>query len=555
MIQGISSLSLEKALMDGIQEMVFIVRVEGKGMYYEFLNKSAMKNTAMDISALGKTFRETQAAELADRVEYQYTKVLLNGAQVSYEDSYIHPDGSLRFSKTCLTPMFNDDGDLTHIVSIVQDITNEVKAKQESMEAWKSLEESRTLYYSLFEHNGDAILTLDLDGHIREANPIGQMLSGFTMDELIGRQVIELVVPEDRLRTLKNYHKAKKGIYSNFRITFTQKNRSRIGALVKFIPIKIKDATTGFYVLLKDMRELDQMVELYMESEKNFRIIAENANDVIILIDRKKEYLYISPSIEEVFGFTPDDYIEKPAFHNIHPEDADRLYETLSASIRNREICKVRVRVGHKSGSWIWSDLSGTPVSDDDGKYSHMVMIVRDVSLQKDYETKLEFFAYHDPLTAMPNRRYFQETLENALSRFQTNGGNFAVLLLDIDKFKGINDKWGHETGDAVIREFGRRLEACVGKGDIAARLGGDEFVVLLSRIDSVESGMAAMDKIREAVMQPWELGDIRMTVSTSIGMTMPNGHSTISSILKEADKAMYEEKARKNNKYEQDRL
>lgn len=541
--------------MDGVQEMVFIVRIEGDEFYYEFLNKSAMENTEMDESAVGKTIIEAQNFELADLVYSQYKKALESRSQLMYEDSYYDPDGNLRYSKTRLTPMLDEEGNCTHIFSIVQDMTNEVEAKQESMEAWGRLEESRSLYHSLFEHNGDAILTLDLKGNISGANPIGQMLSGHTMEDLIGRRVVDFVVPEDRWRTMKNFRKAKKGIYTNFRISITQKDQSRLGALVKFIPIKIKEVTTGFYVLLKDMRELDQMVEMYVESEKNFRVIAENANDVIILINHMKEYLYISPSLESIFGFSPEEYKEKETFHNIHPEDREELYSTLSASIRSGGICKLRVRVGHKNGEWIWSELHGTPVFDEDDSYSHMVMIVRDVSLQKDYETKLEFFAYHDPLTGMANRRFFQETVESALIDFNDKNKNFAVLLLDIDKFKGINDKWGHETGDAVIREFGKRLQQGIFQGDLAARLGGDEFVVLLPDVDSPDAAQVVVERIRQAMKQPWQLENTVLEVSTSIGMTMPETGSTLSSILKEADKAMYDEKNFKKYQFNDDRL
>lgn len=555
MIQDASKLSLEKALMDGVQEMVFIVRIDEGKMIYEFVNQSAMKKTELDESAVGKTFHETQSHELAERVYLQYKNVLESGCETIYEDSYVDPEGQLRFSKTRLTPMFGEDGVCSHIVSVVQDITNEVEAKQESVEAWKSLEESRSYYHSLFEHNADAILTLDLKGHIKGANPVVQNLSKLPLDELNGRRVLDFVVPEDRRKTLKNFRKAKKGIYTNFRVTINQKDNNRLGALVKFIPIKIQEVTTGFYVILKDMRELDQMVELYMESEKNFRIIAENANDVIILINHRKEYLYISPSLEDIFGYSPEEYEDKEPFHNVHPEDLEKLYGTLSSAIRSGDICKMRVRVGHRDGHWIWSELHGTPVFENDGNYSHMVMIVRDVSIQKDYETKLEFYAYHDPLTGLPNRRYFQESLEKALADYHAGGDNFAVLLLDIDKFKGINDKWGHETGDAVIREFGNRLKAGIYKDDLAARLGGDEFIVLLPGVDSVRSGELVMNKIRQAMMREWQLDDTVLSVSTSIGMTMPDEHSTLSSILKEADKAMYEEKNLKKQKMNIDRL
>lgn len=555
MIQRAESLSFERALMDGVQEMVFIVRVEDDEFYYEFLNNSAMENTEMDEGAIGKTIMEAQNFELAELVYSQYKKALESRGQLIYEDSYYDPDGNLRYSKTRLTPMLDEEGNCTHIFSIVQDMTNEIEAKQESVDAWNRLEESRSLYHSLFEHNGDAILTLDMKGHISGANPTAQALSGYAMEDLIGQRVVDFVVPEDRWMTMKNFRNAKKGIFTNFRINITQKNHSKLGVMVKFIPIKIKEVTTGFYVLLKDMRELDQMVEMYMESEKNFRVIAENANDVIILINHMKEYLYISPSLKNIFGFSPEEYKIKETFHNIHPEDRDELYCALSDSIKSGKICKLRVRVGHKNGEWIWSELHGTPVFDDNHTYSHMVMIVRDVSLQKDYETKLEFFAYHDPLTGMANRRYFQETLESALIDYKEKNKNFAVLLLDIDKFKGINDKWGHETGDAVIQEFGKRLQLGIYKGDLAARLGGDEFVVFLPGVDSHKAAKVVVERIREAMKQPWQLENTVLEVSTSIGMTMPEPGSTLSSVLKEADKAMYDEKNAKRYQSKDDRL
>lgn len=555
MIQRAESLSFERALMDGVQEMVFIVRVEDDEFYYEFLNNSAMENTEMDEGAIGKTIMEAQNFELAELVYSQYKKALESRGQLIYEDSYYDPDGNLRYSKTRLTPMLDEEGNCTHIFSIVQDMTNEIEAKQESMDAWNRLEESRSLYHSLFEHNGDAILTLDMKGHISGANPTAQALSGYAMEDLIGQRVVDFVVPEDRWMTMKNFRNAKKGIFTNFRINITQKNHSKLGVMVKFIPIKIKEVTTGFYVLLKDMRELDQMVEMYMESEKNFRVIAENANDVIILINHMKEYLYISPSLKNIFGFSPEEYKIKETFHNIHPEDRDELYCALSDSIKSGKICKLRVRVGHKNGEWIWSELHGTPVFDDNHTYSHMVMIVRDVSLQKDYETKLEFFAYHDPLTGMANRRYFQETLESALIDYKEKNKNFAVLLLDIDKFKGINDKWGHETGDAVIQEFGKRLQLGIYKGDLAARLGGDEFVVFLPGVDSHKAAKVVVERIRQAMKQPWQLENTVLEVSTSIGMTMPEPGSTLSSVLKEADKAMYDEKNAKRYQSKDDRL
>ncbi|KAA0956181.1 diguanylate cyclase [Planococcus sp. ANT_H30] len=283
-----------------------------------------------------------------------------------------------------------------------------------------------------------------------------------------------------------------------------------------------------------------------MESEKNFRTIAENSHDVIILINRQKEYLFISSSVEALYGIKPEHYTLHDPFDRVHVEDKRALESALNEAILTKRICKRRIRIKHKNGHWIWSELLATPVFDEVQSYTHIVIIVRDITLQKKYEAELETLAYHDPLTNLPNRRYFQESLEQALSNYHENGVRFAVMLLDVDGFKQINDRWGHETGDATIQEFGRRLKASVYEGDVVARLGGDEFTILLSNVDSENCALTIIEKIREEMKQTWAIGEMVLPVSTSIGLAMPHPQATSSSLLNEADRTMYEEKKSK---------
>lgn len=543
MIQHQASLSIDRALMNGIQEMVFIVRVDEDGLFYEFINQAAMDKTDLTPDSLGKTFMETQTAELAEMIHSQYVKVLTSGESISYEDTYIDPHRKLRYSKTRLTPMFNEEGRCTHVVSIVQDITGEVEAKQVSVEALMNLETSRSYYQSLFAHHADAIFTIDLKGRITGANPMGLVVGQLPEDELYKRRVLNFIAPQDQREALINFRHAIGGIYKDFRVSVLQKENKQLSVLAKCIPIKVKDQTTGFYVILKDMRELDHLVELYMESEKNLRVIAENSHDVIILINRQNENLYISPSVETLYGIKPEDYTIHDALLRVHIEDQEALNTSIDEAILTKQICKKRIRIKHKNGHWIWSELLAKPVFDASESYSHMVIIIRDIDLQKKYEAKLELLAFRDPLTNLPNRRYFQESLEQALIDFRVKEKHFAVMLLDVDEFKQINDQWGHETGDAIIQEFGRRLETTVFESDVVARLGGDEFIILLANIDSVNCALTVIEKIRNIMKKTWTIEGMSLSVSTSIGLAMPHPEATVSSMLKEADQAMYKEK------------
>lgn len=281
-----------------------------------------------------------------------------------------------------------------------------------------------------------------------------------------------------------------------------------------------------------------------VESEKLFRIIAENAQDVIVLINDKHEYIYVSPSSNEVYGFDSSDYIGKSSLWHVHPEDIPRLKENFTQAMSGSKTYSFRLRIKHNTAGWLWSELKASPVYDEWNKFKHMVFIIRDVTLQKKNEDQLEYFAYHDFLTDLPNRRFFTDRLLVELNQYREKGNGFAVCLLDIDCFKNINDQFGHEVGDSVIREFGRRLSMTIGKDAVVARLGGDEFVLLLPNVETEALAQETAMAIQSAMEEPWSMKYTTLNVTTSIGISLvASTIATVTSVLKDADDAMYEAK------------
>lgn len=279
-----------------------------------------------------------------------------------------------------------------------------------------------------------------------------------------------------------------------------------------------------------------------VESEKLFRIIAENAQDVIVLINDNHEYIYVSPSSNEVYGFDSGEYIGKSSQWHVHPEDVSRLEQNFTHAMLGAKTCSLRLRIKHKVDGWLWSELKASPVYDEWDNFKHMVMIIRDVTLQKKNEDQLEYFAYHDFLTDLPNRRFFTDRLLVELTQNQDH--SFAVCLLDIDYFKNINDQFGHDIGDSVIREFGRRLAVTIGKDAVAARLGGDEFVLLLPDVETEALAKETAKAIQSAMEEPWSMKHTTLNVTTSIGISLVTSTvTTVTSVLKDADDAMYKAK------------
>ncbi|WP_318614919.1 diguanylate cyclase domain-containing protein [Sporosarcina sp. YIM B06819] len=403
----------------------------------------------------------------------------------------------------------------------------------EDMVFISKVEQDSTFTYAYFNHlaiqhanvNRDAIGKTFSETHDLE-------LSTFLYNQYSKvLQTKELLIYEDSYLSSLGVRK-----YSNTRLT----PLFDLTGTCTYIIGVVKDITTEKLAQLDSEISWNKLVE----SEKQFRIIAENAQDVIALINEKLAYTYVSPSSNEVYGFDSFEYIGKSAIWHVHPEDISRLEQGFIEVLLGAKTSSLRLRIKHKVDGWLWSELKVTPVNDKWNNFKHMVMIIRDVTLQKKNEDQLEYFAYHDFLTELPNRRLFTDRLQTKLDHFRDSGKGFAVCLLDIDHFKNINDQFGHEVGDCVIREFGKRLSGNIGKDAMAARLGGDEFVLLLPNVGTEELAQKTAMAVKSAMKEPWSMRHKMLHVTTSMGISLVSStEATVTSVLKDADDAMYEAK------------
>lgn len=539
-------------LMDGIRDMVFAVRVENESVFiYEFLNRAAMEGTGLDQSVLGKSVLEVYREETATFLHKQYMKVVTSEDSVTYEDSYIAPSGKKFYSKATLTPLFDDKKQYKQIVAVVKDISKEKWAELETEKAWDNLNESRKRYQSLFHHNSDAIISFDLNGRVTNGNVTVESVTGYTPMELIGMNLNALVVKEDVNLVNNLFMQAVAGTTENSRMAIITKQGNRAELSLKVTPLIIDDKVVGIYGILKDITDFVNTQKKLVESEKRFRIIAEHAQDLITLLDEKGEILYVSPSYKNILGFDHKEYVGKFFLHNVHPDDRSLMNEVFLTSVKNGEPFTVQFKQYNNQNELIWSEAHGTPIFDDQHTFKHMVVLTRDINLQKEYESKLRHFAHHDSLTGLPNRRLFKDHLNQALEDFQLNMDGLAVIMMDIDHFKAINDTMGHDIGDEVIEEFGKRVSQTIRNNDIVARLGGDEFVILLPHIGSESNAISIAKDIQKALEKPWNMKDNVLEITTSMGIAMvPAQDATAFSMLKNADLALYEAKDAGRNSY-----
>jgi diguanylate cyclase (GGDEF)-like protein/PAS domain S-box-containing protein len=284
----------------------------------------------------------------------------------------------------------------------------------------------------------------------------------------------------------------------------------------------------------------------YQESEERFRTIADYTYDWEYWEGNDREILYISPSCQRVTGYTQAEFISDPSLADriILPEDRP-LFEKHLETIGDEEGSQLSFRIIRKDGEVRWVAHGCRAVYSGDGKPRGRRVSNRDISDLKNAEEMASRLAHFDMLTGLPNRRMLQDRLQQSLLQARRHQRALAVMFIDLDRFKQINDTLGHDIGDALLIEAGKRLSACVRQCDTVCRAGGDEFIIVLPEISLPQDACVIAEKILAALHQPMRLGSRDFETTASIGIAVRAGDDADdeSELMKKADIAMYEAK------------
>jgi diguanylate cyclase (GGDEF)-like protein/PAS domain S-box-containing protein len=286
--------------------------------------------------------------------------------------------------------------------------------------------------------------------------------------------------------------------------------------------------------------------------ERRFRSLVQNSTDVITLVDAGGAVKFVSPSVEPVAGYRSDEVIGRNLFDTIHPEDVgstrDHIREALGAE---GGLATLDFRMRNANGAWRWVEGSASNLLHDPD-VAAVVINYRDVTERKALEDQLTHQAFHDPLTNLANRALFRNRLEHALSHQNRNHALLAVMFMDIDDFKMVNDSLGHEAGDKLLVEVAKRLQATLRSSDTAARLGGDEFALLVEILSHPEDTAKVAERVIEAVREPFEVVGRHLSIHASVGIAIAvPGHEDTDQLLRNADVAMYRAKSHGKGRYE----
>jgi diguanylate cyclase (GGDEF)-like protein/PAS domain S-box-containing protein len=284
------------------------------------------------------------------------------------------------------------------------------------------------------------------------------------------------------------------------------------------------------------------------------RVIESSSNGILIndLTRPNNPIIYVNPAFERMTGYSAREVIGRNPRFLIRTDRDQPGLERIRIALREKSEGRAALRSYHKDGTMFWVELSMSPVRNEAGEATHFVTILNDITERQLYQEELEHQAYHDALTGLANRNLLPDRIRQAILHAYRARQNVAVLLLDLDHFKLVNDSLGHAVGDSLLVSVAERLSAAVRDADTVARIGGDEFVVVIADAEREDHITAATQRIMDAVVEPVVIKGKELYASASIGVSIyPRDGTDAETLLKNADVAMYRAKEQGRNNYQ----
>ncbi|MCF5076364.1 PAS domain S-box protein, partial [Pseudomonas syringae] len=451
-------------------------------------------------------------------------------------------DGSSRYLESRARLYRDDQGAPLRMAGTLLDITDQVEREQR-------LSASEEKFASLFQASPDPICVTRLDsGAFIEINPAFTQIFGWTAAEVIDKSVEQIGLWDESSKRLQRIEQViREQALSNVAIVVHHKDGQALTCMISSRLIKVGDQPC-IVTTLRDITQQQRSEAALKASEEKFAKAFHSSPDAISITERDTgRYVEVNDGFCRLTGYRADEAIGLTLYQiGIWADENQRAALLAELQIKGR-IHHLEMLWHNKRGELLAVEVSVEPITLNETPC--LLLTARDVSLLKNAQAQIRHLAYHDPLTNLPNRALLMDRLSQQIALLKRHNLRGALLFLDLDHFKHINDSLGHPVGDSVLKIVTARLEASVRMEDTVARLGGDEFVVLLSGLDGTRMEVSAQvqelaDTLRELLSEPMFLDGHRLQVTPSIGVALiPDHGSTPADLLKRADIALYRAK------------
>ena len=425
------------------------------------------------------------------------------------------------------------------LYSIIHDVTERRRAEH-------ALQQSEEKYRVIFDYAPVGIYQSTRDGTIVTANAaLARMLGYDSVDDLLTRNLNRDIYhdPGQREELIRRFEPF--GYANNVELQWRRKDGSPMWVQLNAHAIRSSHGTVYFEGFVYDVTERKRAEAQFL---KHSAAMTASMDGIGIINDRL-EFTYANDSLAKLFGYpSPQDMLGRSLCDLYEPHEQVRLITSIVPLVGQRGRWRGEATGLRADGSSFPQEMSLTAIAGDDST----VCVVRDITERTYAEEQIKHLAYHDALTNLPNRLLFKDRLSVALSHAHREGTSLAVLFLDLDRFKVINDSLGHNIGDQLLQAVATRIAACVRDSDTVARLGGDEFTILLPRLNRSQDVAPIAGKIIDAVRYPFHIEGREFYITTSIGISVyPEDGSDAETLIKNADTAMYQAKELGRDNYQ----
>ncbi len=527
-----------RSLIEASLDPLVTISAEGK---ITDVNTATEQVTGVDRASLtGSDFADYFTDPEKARAGYQ--QVFSNGFVTDYPLAIRHRSGKLTDVLYNASVYLDRYGQVRGVFAVARDIT-----ERKQMEA--RLKDSESRLRAIIENEPECIKIVDANGSLMQMNPAGlKMIEAECAEQVIGKSVLSVIAPEHRKAFADMHERIIAGNTEQLEYEIIGIKGGRRWVDTHAVPMKEADGHTVHLAVTRDIHERKQ-------AEHQLRIAATvfESQEGMMVTDANQIILKVNKAFTRITGYRAEDVIGK-------------IPRILQSGRHNQAFYDAMWEKVHKTGAWegeVWNCrkngeiypeyLAIAAVENQKGVITHYVGTLTDITLRKANEEEIERLAFYDPLTRLPNRRLLQDRLKTALALSHRSGRKGALLFIDLDNFKALNDTLGHAMGDLLLQQVAERLIAGVRENDTVARLGGDEFVVMLEglneqMVEAVNQSEAIGNKILTAINQPFQLGPHEYISTPSIGVALFDGCDHADELLKRADIAMYQAKTSGRN-------
>jgi diguanylate cyclase (GGDEF)-like protein/PAS domain S-box-containing protein len=448
-------------------------------------------------------------------------------------------DGSVFYAD--ITVAYFESQGRRHVAGFFRDITGRRQAEQ-------LIRERQAEFTAIVEHSPSAmIVTTGLDQQVVVANQKFTDLFGYTKQDVPdARNWWVLAYPDEQYRAQIETEWTRRivaaiesgGKIEPMEAVVACKDRSK-----RYVRFSFSSTGSTNIVTFEDLTERRKMEQALQESEARYRSIFESVDDCIYTCEADGTLSSISPSFERMTGWSPQEWLGRHFTPLVHPDDLPRMLAVFGKLLAGETVPANEVRLKTKAGTYLDAEFKSVPIRRGDAVV--IGGILRDITERKRVEKLLRALATTDALTGLANRGEFTRLLEKEMERARRYGSPLSLVMYDLDHFKRVNDEFGHDAGDEVLRTVSRVAKESIRSSDVAARWGGEEFMVLTPQSDLAAANRTA-EKLREAIAR--HHFDTLGKVTVSVGVVQCSPGEDAPALLKRVDEALYRAKARGRN-------